>query len=104
MPGITGTWSAEMNTPFGKQNLTITLKGGEPPMGILDSPEGRSEVQGLVLTEDTANFTLPIDTPIKATVVWKLRAEGDDLSGTVKAGFFPASKLKGSRASEEGTA
>jgi hypothetical protein len=98
MSGIAGIWSAEMKTPFGNQTFTITLKDGEPPLGIMENAEGRAEVENLVLTEDTANFTLPIEKPIKAVVVWKLRAEGDAISGTVKAGFFPASKLVGTRA------
>ena len=104
MSNITGSWTAEMNTPFGKQVLTITFEGGETPTGILESADGRSEVENLVLTEETANFTLPIEKPIKAVAVWSLSAQGDGISGTVKAGFFPASKLTGARAAESASA
>ena len=97
MSAISGTWSAEMNTPFGKQAFTITFEDGEPPVGFLEGPEGRGDVENLVLTDGTANVTLPLEKPIKGVVVWSLGAEGDVLSGTVKAGFFPAAKLIGSR-------
>ena len=97
MSSIAGSWSAEMNTPFGKQAFTITLEDSEPPVGFLDGPEGRGDVENLLLTDDTANFTLPLEKPIKGIVVWSLSAEGDVISGTVKAGFFPAAKLTGSR-------
>jgi hypothetical protein len=90
MSSITGTWSAEMNTPFGKQNFQITFEDGEPPRGILSSPEGQSDAENLVLTDNTATFTLPLERPIKATAKWTLTADGDVLSGSVKAGFFPA--------------
>ncbi len=93
-----------MNTPFGKQAFTITFEDGEPPIGFMEGPEGRGEVENLVLTDDTANFTLPVEKPIKAVVVWSLSAEGDEISGTVKAGFFPAAKLTGTRVVEGASA
>jgi hypothetical protein len=104
MSTIAGTWSAEMNTPFGKQAFTITFEDGQPPVGFLEGPEGRGDVEELVLTDDTANFTLPLEKPIKGVVVWSLSADGDVLSGTVKAGFFPAAKLIGSRVAEGASA
>ena len=104
MSGIAGNWSAEMNTPFGKQAFTITLEPGEPPVGFMEGPEGRGELDNLVLGDDTANFTLSVEKPIKAVVVWSLSAEGDALSGTVKAGFFPAAKLTGARVVEGASA
>jgi hypothetical protein len=104
MSGITGSWSAEMNTPFGKQAFTITLENGEPPLGFMEGPEGRGELENLVLSDDAASFTLSVEKPIKAVVVWSLSAEGDVLTGTVKAGFFPAAKLIGARVVEGASA
>jgi hypothetical protein len=104
MSGITGSWSAEMNTPFGKQAFTITLENGEPPLGFMEGPEGRGELENLVLSDDAASFTLSVEKPIKGVVVWSLSAEGDVLTGTVKAGFFPAAKLIGARVVEGASA
>ena len=104
MSSIAGSWSAQMNTPFGKQAFTITLEDGETPVGFLDGPEGRGDVENLILTDDTANFTLPLEKPIKGVVVWSLSVEGDVMSGTVKAGFFPAAKLTGNRVAEGASA
>ena len=104
MSTITGTWSTEMNTPFGKQNLVITLEPGDPPRGTMESPDGRTDVEDVVLTEDTVRFTMPLERPIKATSVWSLTADGDRISGTMKAGFFPATKLTGTRVVEDASA
>ncbi len=104
MSTIAGSWSAEMNTPFGRQAFTITLEDGEPPVGYLEGPEGRGDVENLILTDDTANFTLPLEKPIKGVVVWSLSVDADLMSGTVKAGFFPAAKLSGNRVVEGASA
>ncbi|WP_137844617.1 hypothetical protein [Microbacterium sp. 2FI] len=98
MSATVGTWNVEMKSPFGNQAFDLTF-AEDPATGTMSGPQGQMQVDNLVFDDDdTVTFTVDVAKPMKLHIVWQLTAEGDSLSGSAKAGAFPAQKVTGTRA------
>jgi|tagenome__1003787_1003787.scaffolds.fasta_scaffold17011417_2 hypothetical protein len=103
-----GTWNLTIDSPLGKQRARVNLTQSAD-----NTWEGNS--LDLISNEESACFNIEIDgdsvgwqqkitKPMKLKLTYKLTLEGDRLTGKVKAGMFPASKVVGERVSEDAVA
>jgi hypothetical protein len=90
---LDGTWNVEINTPMGVQKATVTLKteGGKVTGSCSLQIEG-------TVNGNTATWPAKITQPFPMDLEFTVTAEGDTLTGGVKAGAFGTSPLKGTRA------
>ena len=93
-----GRWKAEVNSPMGVQKFTLNLQtAGDSFTGTLSGAMGSQEIAGKV-DGNTLSWSTELKEPMPLTLEYKVRVDGDALSGEVKAGAFGSSPLKGSRA------
>ena len=79
--GVVGSWKLTLETPFGVQ--TPVLRIDADGAGALVSPLGEAPLGDLALTEDSAEFTAQVPTPMgNFAIGFSVRAEGDALKGT----------------------
>ncbi|XPP26754.1 MAG: hypothetical protein ACNYNX_00840 [Leucobacter sp.] len=95
-----GSWNIIIATPMGRQEVTLDIETAAALLtgtattaheGVIDLHEGTWDGQVLVCKVD-------LKKPLPLTVTYKLEISDDQISGTAKAGPFPASKVTGSRA------
>lgn len=98
-PGIfDGEWQTTIATPIGKLQVHLsitTLDGairGTATQGDETVPFQNPEIRDGKLT-----WALSITKPLRLNLKFEVSANGDQLSGTAKAGVLPASKLTGVR-------
>lgn len=100
MTTFAGTWDVIIDTPIGK--LVV----------VFDIAEEEGEIQGTARSDaeevpflnpvadgNRLTWTQNVTTPMKLTLKFEVDVDGDAMTGTSKAGFLPASKLHGTRAS-----
>lgn len=94
-----GVWNLSVQTPIGKQTLTLTLTSdGNALSGALDGSEGRNEIQDGTIDGSSIFFRATLKKPVKIKVSYKAKIEGDTLSGTAKTPLFPTLVFTGTRA------
>jgi hypothetical protein len=93
-----GTWKTTINSPMGVQegNLTIKTDGGSFS-GKMSSRMGDQEISGKV-DGNSLSWTSQMTQPFPITLEFSVTVNGDDMEGSVKAGAFGSSPLKGVRA------
>jgi hypothetical protein len=100
-----GTWNLTIDSPLGKQRAKVTLTQSAD-----NSWDGTS--LDLISGEESACFNIEVNgeavgwqqqitKPMKLKLTYKLTLDGDALTGKVKAGLFPASKVVGERVSAD---
>jgi hypothetical protein len=78
---IVGTWKLTLDTPFGVQ--TPSLRIDADGTGALISPIGEAPLSNLTVTEDTAEFSSGVPTPMgNISIGFSVKASGDALAGT----------------------
>jgi hypothetical protein len=78
---IAGTWKLTLETPFGVQ--TPSLRIDADGTGALISQIGEAPLSDLTVTEDTAEFTANVPTPMgNFSIGFSVKASGDALAGT----------------------
>jgi hypothetical protein len=78
---IVGTWKLTLETPFGVQ--TPSLRIDADGTGGLITPIGEAPLSDLKVTEDTAEFSAGVSTPMgDVTIGFSVKASGDALAGT----------------------
>ncbi len=78
---IVGTWKLTLETPFGVQ--TPSLRIDADGTGGLISPIGEAPLSDLNVTEDTAEFSANVPTPMgNFAIGFSVKASGDALAGT----------------------
>ncbi|GLI28582.1 hypothetical protein ARHIZOSPH14_28240 [Agromyces rhizosphaerae] len=93
-----GTWNLTVKAPTGPQQFALRLEEG-PKGYVLDGPDGDVEIPVIAFDgDDGVTFENDTDKPMKLHMSWNLLVEGDEMSGTVKPGVFPAQKVTGTRA------
>jgi len=100
-----GTWELTIDSPLGKQRALITLARNSD-----DSWQGtardlgsgeESQLTDISVKGDKVAWRQQITKPMKLKLSYDLTLEGDKLTGKVKAGMFPASKVVGERVPAE---
>lgn len=98
MTNINGTWDIVIASPIGKQELSIDLTvDGTAVTGTGKNAAEVVELKDGQLTGDTVTFAADLKKPFPLTVVYELVFNGDEITGTAKAGKFPKSPVTGKR-------
>ncbi|MEC9363597.1 MAG: alpha/beta hydrolase [Pseudomonadota bacterium] len=94
-----GRWTLTVKTPMGIKTDTLELrsiKGGVT--GTQTSPEiGTHPDLKIKVDGNTLSWDIPVTKPIKITLKFTVRIDGDAMTGTVKAGMFGKAPLSGVR-------
>ncbi|MFD0746326.1 hypothetical protein ACFQ1L_34145 [Phytohabitans flavus] len=97
---MTGTWQLSIATPVGDRRFELDLVQHGPDQISGVSRYEQEEAQELTepqLSGNKLTWKTAITQPIKVTATMELTFDGDSVSGTAKAGIFPA-KIVGQRA------
>ncbi|HKT06057.1 MAG TPA: hypothetical protein VJT31_41655 [Rugosimonospora sp.] len=98
---LTGTWNLSIATPMGEQKLELELvqHGPDQISGVSRNDlEGEQPLTDPQLKGNKLTWKSNITRPIKVTATMELNFNGDSVTGTAKAGMFPAAKVVGRRA------
>ena len=100
-----GTWELTIDSPLGKQRalVTLTQNSDDAWQGMArDLRSGEeSQMTDISIQGDKVGWQQRITKPMKLKLTYNLTLENDKLTGKVKAGLFPASKVVGERAPAE---
>jgi hypothetical protein len=97
---VEGTWSLVISTPIGKQRAVLTLSMND---GVLhgvardQNHGGEIELTDLVRDGDRLTWAQSITKPMRLHLTFDVTVDGDQLTGTAKAGRLPSSKVVGHR-------
>ena len=95
---LDGNWNIEINSPMGLQKGTLQLStAGGKLSGTQTGAQGSLPVDGSA-DGNTGTWKANITTPFPMELEFNVTADGDALTGSVKAGAFGSSPLKGTRA------
>jgi hypothetical protein len=98
MTVFTGTWDVTIDTLVGKIEAVFDITESEGTInGIARTDAETSEFVDAVAAGDRLTWTQAVTTPMKLTLKFDVTIEGDTMTGTSKAGIFPASKVTGTR-------
>jgi len=93
-----GTWKTTINSPMGVQQGTLTIKtAGAAFTGSMASAQGTQEITGKV-DGNTLTWGSKLTQPFPIDLEFTVTVSGDSMEGSVKAGSFGSSPLKGQRA------
>ena len=93
-----GAWKTTINSPMGVQEGTLTIKtDGDSFTGQMVARMGTQEISGKV-DGDNLTWTSQMTQPFPITLEFNVTVTGDTMEGSVKAGAFGSSPLKGVRA------
>lgn len=99
---LTGTWNLSIATPMGEQKVELELvqEGPSQISGVSRNElEGEQALKDPVLNGNRLTWKTAITKPIKVTAKMDLVFDGDTVTGTAKAGVFPAAMINGHRVS-----
>jgi hypothetical protein len=100
MTTFAGTWDVTIDTLIGK--ITAVFDIGEDDgviHGTARSDAETVEFFDVVADGDNLKWSQVVTTPMKLTLKFDVDVDGDVMTGTSKAGAFPASKVHGNRTS-----
>jgi hypothetical protein len=103
-----GTWDLTIDSPLGKQRAKVTLTQNADnswagtSLDLLSGEE--SACFNIEVNGEAVGWQQQITKPMKLKLTYKLTLDGDRLTGKVKAGLFPASKVVGERVTEDAVA
>ncbi|HEX3919553.1 MAG TPA: hypothetical protein VHW60_19620 [Caulobacteraceae bacterium] len=93
-----GAWKVTINSPMGVQEGTLNLKvSGDTFSGTMEMRQGSQDISGKA-DGDTLSWTSQLTQPFPITLETTVTVSGDEMNGSVKAGAFGSSPLKGVRA------
>jgi hypothetical protein len=101
MATFAGKWDVTIDTPIGKMAVVFAIKEDNGAIsGVASSDAESVELLNPVADGNRLTWTQNVTTPMKLTLKFEVDVDGDAMTGTAKAGILPASKLHGSRSSE----
>lgn len=96
---VDGTWNIDMKTPMGKESGTLVLStDGAALTGTMANKLGSLEISEGKADGDTLSFEAKVTAPMRMTMKWAAKVDGDAISGTVKLGMMGKASFKGTRA------
>lgn len=95
---VEGRWTLVIATPIGKQVAELELSTKEGTLhGVARSSDEEIPLTDLKLDGDRLTWAQSITKPLRLNLVFDLTVDGDELTGTSKAGRLPSSKVTGRR-------
>ena len=93
-----GNWKTTINSPMGVQQGTLTINtSGDTFTGQLAGAMGTQDISGKV-DGNALSWSAAITQPFPLTLEFSVTVDGDNMTGSVKAGSFGSSPLTGVRA------
>ncbi|MGH6956046.1 MAG: hypothetical protein ACREEW_05210 [Caulobacteraceae bacterium] len=93
-----GEWKTTINSPMGVQQGTLNIKtSGATFTGSMVSAQGAQDISGKV-DGSTLTWASKLTQPFPIDLEFTVTVNGDSMEGSVKAGAFGSSPLKGVRA------
>ena len=93
-----GTWKTTVNSPMGVQEGTLTITtSGDTFTGKMEGRMGAQDVTGKV-DGNSLSWSTQLTQPFPMTLEFTVSVDGDNMTGSVKAGAFGSSPLTGVRA------
>jgi hypothetical protein len=100
MATFAGTWDVTIDTLIGKMTVVFDITEVDGAIrGIARSDAETVEFIDAVADGNKLTWSQDVTTPMKLTLKFDVDVDGDAMTGTSKAGSFPASKVNGSRIS-----
>jgi hypothetical protein len=94
-----GTWNLVIDTPMGKQNASIVLtSAGNTLTGTVTDSFGQVDITDGVVDGNQLSWSQKMTKPFPMTLGFTVTVDGDQMTGSVKAGAFGTSPLTGTRA------
>jgi hypothetical protein len=95
---VDGAWKTTINSPMGVQEGELDIaSSGSTFTGKMKGRMGEQDISGNV-DGDTLTWSASITSPFPMTLEFTVTVNGDNMSGSVKAGAFGSSPLTGVRA------
>ncbi|HZZ35096.1 MAG TPA: hypothetical protein VFE03_05180 [Caulobacteraceae bacterium] len=93
-----GNWKTTINSPMGVQEGTLSITtSGDSFTGKMEGRQGAQDISGKV-DGNTLTWSASITQPFPITLDFTVSVDGDNMTGSVKAGAFGSSPLTGVRA------
>jgi hypothetical protein len=100
MNTFAGTWDVTIDTPIGKMAVVFDITEQDGAIhGVASSDAETVDFLDAVADGNRLTWSQSVTTPMRLTLKFEVTVEGDTMTGTSKAGIFPASKVYGSRSS-----
>jgi len=94
---VDGAWKTSVNSPMGVQEGELEIaSSGDSFTGKMKGRMGEQDISGKV-DGDTLTWSASITSPFPMTLEFTVKVDGDNMSGSVKAGAFGSSPLTGVR-------
>jgi hypothetical protein len=98
MSNFAGVWDVTIATPIGKMAVVFDITEVDGRIqGVASSDAETVDFLGAVADGNRLTWTQDVKTPMKLTLKFDVTVDGDTMTGTSKAGPFPASKVSGVR-------
>ena len=95
---VDGNWKTTVNSPMGVQQGTLTItSSGDAFTGTMAGAAGAQDISGKV-DGGNLSWSAKITSPFPMTLEFTVTVDGDNMTGSVKAGSFGSSPLTGVRA------
>ncbi len=100
MTTFAGSWDVTIDTLIGKMEVVFDITEQDGVIhGIARSDAETVDFLDAVADGNQLTWSQAVTTPMRLTLKFEVTVEGDSMTGTSKAGMFPASKVYGSRSS-----
>jgi hypothetical protein len=99
---VEGTWDLVIATPIGRIRPVVDLRyTGEQLTGIAHGLGEQVPLRNVVVEGNQVSWTQSVTKPLRLNLAFTVTIDGDELSGTSKAGRLPTSKVTGQRRPSE---
>jgi hypothetical protein len=100
MATFAGTWEVTIATPIGTISAVFEIsEDGGTITGVARTKDEFVNFYDVVADGKQLNWFQDVTTPMKLKLKFSVTVDDDTMTGTSKAGIFPASKLQGTRSS-----
>jgi hypothetical protein len=98
MTEFLGSWDATLVTPIGKMSAVFDIVETDGAIGGVARTNAESvDILDAVADGDRLTWTQHVTTPMRLTLKFDVRVEGDTMTGSYKAGVFPSSTVHATR-------
>ena len=98
MATFAGLWDATIDTPIGTISVVFEITEEDGSIkGVARTDKETVDFYDVVADGDQLTWMQDVAIPMKLTLKFVVTVDGDTMTGTSKAGIFPASKLQGTR-------
>jgi hypothetical protein len=100
MATFAGSWNVTIETLVGKIEAVFDISENDGSVqGVASTDKDSAVFYDVVADGNQLTWLQDVTTPMKLTLKMAVTVDGDTMTGTSKAGIFPASKLQGTRSS-----